>query len=321
MNKISIVVPCYNEEKAIPLFYESIKKVVRSMETVKFEFIFIDDGSNDETLNILKKYSEYDKNVKYLSFSRNFGKESAIYAGLSYCTGNYVGIMDVDMQDPPQLIKEMYETLIKEQFDCVAARRSDRKGEPIFRSFLSRKFYKLINKISDTEIVDGARDFRLMKRKVADCILEMKEYNRFSKGLFGWVGFKTKWISYENVERSAGETKWSLWKLFKYSLDGIIDFSTMPLLISSFLGILFCILSLIMIGYVSLKTIVFGNAVTGWTSLVCIIFLLSGIQLLCLGILGQYMAKSYMEVKKRPKFIVKESNYNRTYANKCFKYM
>lgn len=321
MNKISIIIPCYNEEKAVPIFYESIKDVAANMETVDFEFIFVDDGSKDKTLNLVKKYSELDKRVKYLSFSRNFGKESAIYAGLSYCTGNYIGIMDVDMQDPPQLLKEMYETLIKEQFDCVAARRSDRKGEPIFRSFLSQKFYKLINRISDTEIVDGARDFRLMKRGVADCILEMNEYNRFSKGLFGWVGFKTKWISYENVERSAGETKWSLWKLFKYSLDGIIDFSTMPLLISSFLGILFCILSLVMIGYVSLKTIIFGNPVTGWTSLVCIVFLLSGIQLLCLGILGQYMAKSYMEVKKRPKFIVKESNYDRTCNNKYLNYI
>lgn len=315
MNKISIVVPCYNEENALPLFYEAINKVSKKMNNTNFELIFVDDGSRDETLNLVKKYSNIDKRVKFIAFSRNFGKESALYAGLEYCTGDYVAVMDVDLQDPPELLEKMYETLISEEYDCIATRRSDRKGESIIRSFLSRQFYKLINKISDTEIIDGARDFRLMKRKVVDCILEMKEYNRFSKGIFEWVGFKTKWISYENIKRSAGETKWSLWKLIKYSINCITDFSTAPLLLSSFFGILFFFFSLIIICYFSFRTIIFGNQVTGWTSLICIIFFVSAIQLLCIGILGQYVAKAYMEIKKRPQYIVKESNYSKPPKN------
>lgn len=308
MNKISIVVPCYNEEKALPIFYKVIRKLAEKMSQVEFEFIFVDDGSKDKTLDIMKKYSDLDNRVKYLSFSRNFGKESAMYAGLNYCSGNFVGVMDVDMQDPPQLLEEMYEILIKEDYDCVAARRKNRDGEPLMRSFLSKAFYKLINKISSTDIIDGARDFRLMKRTMVDSVLKMKEYNRFSKGIFGWVGFKTKWISYENVERSAGETKWSLWKLFKYSIDGITDFSTTSLRISSWIGLTFCLFSLVMMCYVAFKTIMFGNEVQGWTSLICVIFLISGIQLFCMGILGEYLAKAYMEVKKRPQFILRESN-------------
>ena len=308
MDKISIVVPCYYEEKSLPFFYKEIDKVSEKMSDVYLEIIFVNDGSKDRTLNIMKEYSYKDKRVKYISLSRNFGKESALYAGLENSTGDYIAVMDADLQDPPELLLEMYNSLKTEDYDCVATRRIDRKGEPPIRSFFAKCFYKLINKISNADIVDGARDFRLMKRKMVDSILQMKEYNRFSKGIFGWVGFNTKWIAYENVERIAGETKWSFWKLFKYSIEGIVAFSTMPLLISSFIGLIFFIISLIMITLIILRTLILGDPVAGWPSMVCIIFFVGGIQLFCTGILGQYLAKTYMEVKNRPIYIIKESN-------------
>ena len=308
MDKISIVVPCYYEEKSLPFFYKEIDKVSKEMSDVDLEIIFVNDGSKDRTLDIMKEYSCNDERVKYISLSRNFGKEAALYAGLENSTGDYIAVMDADLQDPPELLLEMYNSLKTEDYDCIATRRIDRKGEPLVRSFIAKCFYKLINKISNADIVDGARDFRLMKRKMVDAILQMKEYNRFSKGIFGWVGFNTKWLSYENVERVAGKTKWSFWKLFKYSIEGIIAFSTMPLIISSFIGLIFFIISLIMIVLIILRTLAFGDPVAGWPSLVCIIFFVSGVQLFCTGILGQYLAKIYMEVKKRPLYIIKESN-------------
>lgn len=308
MDKISIVVPCYYEEKSLPFFYKEIDKVSKEMSDVDLEIIFVNDGSKDRTLDIMKEYSCNDKRVKYISLSRNFGKECALYAGLENSTGDYIAVMDADLQDPPYLLEEMYDILKNENYDCVATRRIDRKGEPLVRSFFAKCFYKLINKISNADIVDGARDFRLMKRKMVDAILQMKEYNRFSKGIFGWVGFNIKWLSYENVERVAGKTKWSFWKLFKYSIEGIIAFSTIPLIISSFIGLIFFIISLIMIALIILRTLAFGDPVAGWPSLVCIIFFVSGVQLFCTGILGQYLAKIYMEVKKRPLYIIRESN-------------
>lgn len=308
MEKISIVVPCYFEEKSLPLFYEVIDDVSKRMSNVEFEIIFVNDGSTDKTLAIMKEYSKIDRRVKYISLSRNFGKESALYAGLENCTGDYIAVMDADLQDPPELLEEMYYSIINENYDCVATRRMDRKGEPRIQSFFARCFYKLINKISNADIVDGARDFRLMKRKMVKAILQMKEYNRFSKGIFGWVGFNTKWLAYENVERIAGETKWSFWKLFKYSIEGIIAFSTIPLLISSLIGLIFFIISLIMIGVIIIRTLMLGDPVAGWPSLVCIIFFVGGIQLFCTGILGQYLAKTYIESKNRPIYIIKESN-------------
>ena len=310
MDKISIVVPCYFEEKALPLFYDEINKISKEMNYVKFEFIFVDDGSKDKTLKIMKSYAEKDERIKYISLSKNFGKESALYAGLEYSTGDYIAVMDADLQDPPTLLKEMYVILKDENYDCVATRRTDRKGEPIIRSFFAKCFYILINKISNVDIVDGARDFRLMKRKMVDSILQMKENNRFSKGIFGWVGFKVKWLSYENIERVVGTTKWSFWKLFKYSIEGIIAFSTTPLLISSFIGMIFFIISIIMIILIILRTIIIGDSVEGWPSMVCIMFFIGGIQLFCIGILGQYLAKTYIEVKHRPIYIIRESNIN-----------
>lgn len=278
------------------------------MSNVEFEIIYVNDGSTDGTLGVIKDYASIDKRIKYISLSRNFGKESALYAGLENSTGDYVAVMDADLQDPPELLEQMYNVLIEKDYDCVATRRVDRKGEPPIRSFFARCFYRIINKISNTDIVDGARDFRLMKRSMVDAILQMKEYNRFSKGIFGWVGFNTKWLDYENVERVAGETKWSFWNLFKYSIEGIVAFSTMPLLISSFVGLLFFIISLTMICFIILRTIILGDPVAGWPSLVCIIFFVGGIQLFCTGILGQYLAKTYIETKNRPIYIIKESN-------------
>lgn len=311
MEKISIVVPCYHEEKSLPFFYNEIDKVSKSMKYVEFEFIFINDGSKDGTLNIIKKYADEDERVKYVSLSRNFGKESGLYAGLEYSTGDYVAVMDADLQDPPELLIEMYNILTNENYDCVATRRKDRKGEPPIRSFFAKCFYKIINKISNADIVDGARDFRLMKRNMVNAILQMKEYNRFSKGIFGWVGFNTKWLSYDNIERIAGETKWSFWSLFKYSIEGVVAFSTIPLLISSFVGLLLFAVSIIMICFIIVKTLLFGDSVAGWPSLVCIIFFVSGIQLFCIGILGQYLAKAYIEIKQRPIYLVKETNINK----------
>ena len=314
MEKISIIVPCYNEEEAMPIFYEEICKVAKKMKKVDFEFIFVNDGSKDHTLDVARELHKKDERVRYVSFSRNFGKEAGMYAGLEAARGDYVAIMDVDLQDPPALIEEMYETLKNEDYDCVASRRVSRKGEPPIRSFFARCYYKLINKISKTEIVDGARDFRLMTRQMVDSILELKEYNRYSKGIFSWVGYKTKWLEYENVERVAGTTKWSFWKLFLYSLESIVAFSTVPLSIAAVMGLLFCLIAFILIIVIIVKTLTVGDPVAGWPSMVCIIFFVSGIQLFCLGIIGQYLAKTYLEVKNRPIYIVKE-----TEESKCKK--
>ena len=304
--KVSIIVPSYNEEESIPLFYKEIDKVSKNLD-VNFEFIFVNDGSKDKTLEVVKKLSKEDKRVKYIHFSRNFGKEAAMYAGLTATTGDYVAVMDADLQDPPELLVEMYDILKKEDYDCVATRRVNRKGEPPIRSFFAKLFYKIINKISNANIVDGARDFRLMNREMTDSILSLGEYNRFSKGIFGWVGFRTKWLEYKNVERVAGKTTWSFWKLFLYSIDGIIAFSTTPLVISTLMGCLFCFLAIIMVFVIIFKTIMYGDPVSGWPSTACIILFVGGIQLFCTGIIGQYLAKTYLEVKKRPIYIVKET--------------
>ena len=306
MEKISIVVPCYNEEESIPLFYEAIIKEFKNIEA-DLEIIFIDDGSKDNTLLEIKKLIK-DKCVKYISFSRNFGKEAAMWAGLNASVGDYVTIMDVDLQDPPALLKEMYRLIKEEKYDIVGTRRVTRKGEPPIRSFFARCFYKLINKMSNVEMVDGARDYRLITRQVVNSILELKEYNRYSKGLFSFVGFNTKWLEFENIERVAGETKWSFWKLFLYAIEGIVSFTTIPLTLSAVIGIIFCLISFIMIIVIIVKTMIYGDPTSGWPSMVCIIFAVSGIQLLCLGVLGEYMAKLYLEVKNRPIYITKETN-------------
>ena len=309
MKKISIIVPCYNEEQAIPYFYEEITKVAKEMKN-DFEFIFVNDGSKDKTIEIVKEYAKKDKRVKFIHFSRNFGKEAAMYAGLELSTGDYVAIMDADLQDPPALLPQMVSILEDENsdYDSVGTRRVTRKGEPPIRSFFARKFYKIINKMSKIEMVDGARDYRLMKRQVVNSILELKEYNRYSKGLFEFVGYNTKWLEFENVERVAGETKWSFWKLFLYAIEGIVAFSTAPLAIASIVGFIFCLVSFIMILVIIIKTLAFGDPTAGWPSLVCIIFFVSGIQLFSLGIIGEYLSKTYLETKKRPIYIIKETN-------------
>ena len=304
---LTLVVPSYNEEEAIPLFYEETLKVEKELENIDIEYLFIDDGSVDDTMKVIKELNARDPRVHYVSFSRNFGKESAIYAGLENAAGDYVAILDADLQDPPSLLPEMLEAVESGEYDCVGTRRVTRKGEPPIRSFFARCFYKLMGKISSSEVVDGARDFQLMNKKVVKAILSMGEYNRFSKGIFGWVGFKKKWLEYENVERAAGETKWSFWKLFVYALDGIVAFSTAPLVIASFLGILFCVIAFIAIIFIVIRTAVFGDPTSGWPSMVCIIMLVSGVQLLCIGILGQYTAKTYLETKRRPLYLVEES--------------
>lgn len=305
--KISVIVPCYNEEQAIPYFYEEIKKISSKMNKLDFEYIFVNDGSSDNTLDIVKEYAKEDDRVRYVSFSRNFGKEAAMLAGLRHSEGDYVTLMDADLQDPPKLLIEMYDLIKKEGYDCVGTRRVTRKGEPPIRSMFARAFYKIINKMSKTEMVDGARDYRLMTRQVVDAIISMGEYNRYLKGIFSFVGFKTKWLEYENVERVAGETKWSFWKLFIYALEGITAFSTVPLIFSAVIGFIFCIISFIMIIVIIIKTLALGDPVSGWPSLVCIIFFISGIQLFCMGVIGQYLSKTYLETKKRPIYIVKES--------------
>ena len=311
MSVISIIVPCYNEEKAVPVFYKATSAALGNIDA-DIEYIFVDDGSSDGTVNEFKKLASADKRVKYISFSRNFGKEAGMYAGMKHAHGDYVVIMDIDLQDPPELIPKMYDLVKSGEYDCAATRRVNRVGEAKLRSFFARCFYKLINKISDTEIVDGARDFRLMSRKMVNSILELSEYNRFSKGIFSWVGFKTKWLEYENRERSVGETKWSFWKLFKYSIEGIVSFSTAPLAVSSVCGVLFSIIALIGIIFVVVRQLIWGGSAYGWASLICIILLVSGVQLLCIGILGQYLSRTYMESKHRPIFIVKESNTEET---------
>ena len=312
-NFITVVVPCYNEEETIPAFLYETEKIAKSIYDkygLIIEYIFVDDGSSDRTADVMKKYAKEEERINYIILSRNFGKESALYAGLNKAQGEYIAVMDVDLQDPPNLLEDMCNALINEGYDCCATRRVDRKGEPKIRSFFARMFYKLINKISKTEIVDGARDFRLMKHKMVQAILSLKEYNRFSKGIFGWVGFDTKWIEYENVERSAGETKWSFWKLFVYSLDGIVAFSNAPLAISSVAGVVLCFVSFVMIFVMVFKTLVFGDPVAGYPSLVCIILFLSGIQLFCMGIIGQYLSKAYLETKNRPIYIAKEDSFD-----------
>ncbi|KZX13355.1 putative glycosyltransferase CsbB [Methanobrevibacter oralis] len=307
---ISVIVPCFNEENAIFDFYEETTHILDNFSNneINYEFIFVDDGSSDNTLSNIKTLSKQDNNVKFISFSRNFGKESALYAGLVNSSGDYVVIMDVDLQDPPSLLPEMISILEDSDFDCVATRRVSRKGEPIIRSFFARLFYKLMS-FSDVDLVDGARDYRMMKRQVVNSVLELNEYNRFSKGIFQWVGFKNKWLEYENIERINGETSWSFWSLFKYSIEAIVAFTTLPLSISTFMGILCSIISFILIGVVVFKNLVFGDAVQGWTSLICVILLLGGIQLLSIGILGKYLEKTYIETKKRPIYLVKETNF------------
>lgn len=304
---LSVIVPCYNEEENVPYFYEELMKLTPFFEEKKLdlELIYVDDGSKDGTVSEVKKLNEKDDRVKLVSFSRNFGKEAAIYAGFSKSKGDYVVMMDADLQDPPSLLPKMFR-YIEEGYDSVATRRVSRKGEPVIRSFFARMFYKLINKISKTDIVDGARDYRLMTRQVVDAILSLGEYNRFSKGIFGWVGFNTKWVEYENVERTKGETKWSFWGLFLYSIEGIIAFSTAPLAIASFMGVLFCVVAFVIIIAIIVRSLFWQDPTSGWPSLVCIISMVSGVQLLCLGILGQYVSKTYLEVKHRPIYLVKE---------------
>ena len=312
MEKISVVVSCYNEEKALPLFYEEMERVRKqNFEGIaEFEYIFVNDGSKDKTLDIMRMLKAKDSKVRYVSFSRNFGKEAAMLAGLEASTGDYVTLMDADLQDPPALLKQMYNAIVNEGYDSVGTRRVTRKGEPPIRSFCARIFYKIINKISNIEMVDGARDYRLMKKQVVESIISLKEYNRYSKGLFSFVGFNTKWIEYENIERVAGETKWSFWKLVKYALDGITAFSTTPLILSSIIGIIFCIIAFLAIMFIIVKTLVYGDPTAGWPSLVCIIVFVSGVQLFCMGVIGQYLSKTYLEVKNRPIYIIKETEKN-----------
>ncbi len=302
-----MIVPCYNEEESVELFYTELIKNDPSFEkeNIELELLYVDDGSKDGTVREVKKLIERDKRVHLVSFSRNFGKEAAMYAGLENAKGDYVVLMDVDLQDPPSLLPEMF-SYIKQGYDSVATRRVSRKGEPPVRSFFARMFYRLMKKISKTEIMDGARDYRLMTRQMVDAILAMQEYNRFTKGIFGWVGFNTKWLEYENIERAKGETKWNFWKLLVYSIDGITAFSTVPLLLASVMGVLFCLLAFIMIIFVVVRKLIFGDPVSGWASQVCIMLLIGGVQFFCTGILGQYLAKTYMEVKKRPIYLVKE---------------
>lgn len=303
MKTLDIVVPCYNEEEMLPIFYNEVSN---NLKNINWNVIFVNDGSNDNTLEVIKKLKNSYGNVKYISFSRNFGKESAIYAGLDYSTGDYIVLMDADLQDPPSLIPEMLKYISK--YDIVGTRRVTRKGEPIIRSFFARLFYKIANKITKIELVDGARDFRLMKREVVNAILDLKEYNRFSKGIFQWVGFETKWLEYENIERQKGETSWSFWGLFKYSIEGIVSFTTAPLHIATIIGIFFSIIAFLSIIVIVIKTLLFGDPVEGWPSTISIILFLSGIQLFAAGIIGEYLAKIYLESKKRPIYIIKEKD-------------
>lgn len=305
--KLTMVVPAYNEEEALPIFYAEASRVEKELPGVEIEYLFIDDGSSDGTLEVLRDLHKKDARVRYVSFSRNFGKEAAIYAGLQNARGDYVAILDADLQDPPALLPEMLRVIEEEGYDCVGSRRVTRKGEPPIRSFFARMFYRIMNKISSADIVDGARDFQLMNRKVVNAILSMGEYNRFSKGIFGWVGFRKKWLEYENIERSAGETKWSFWKLFLYALDGIVAFSTAPLVMASVMGMVFCLVAFVAIIFIIVRTVLFGDPTSGWPSMVCIIMFIAGVQLLCMGILGQYMAKTYLETKKRPLYLVEET--------------
>ena len=314
MKLISVIVPCYNEQEVLPLYYDEMNKIMAQMKAehddIDFELLFINDGSKDNTLKMLRELSEKDKRVRYISFSRNFGKEAGMYAGLENARGDYVVIMDADLQHPPAFIPAMYNYVSKEGYDCATTRRVSRKGESKIRSWFAMKFYKIMNKISQTEIVDGAQDFRFMTRQMVDAILSMKEYNRFSKGIFRWVGFNVKYIEYENVERAAGTTAWSFWKLFMYSLEGIFAFSTAPLALASLLGILSCLVAFIWIIIIIVKTLVFGESVQGFPTIMCAIFFIGGLQLFCTGILGQYLSKTYLETKNRPIYIISETDKN-----------
>lgn len=307
MKLLSVIVPCYNEEETIHDFYEEFIKNEEflTQKGLEIEMLFIDDGSKDGTVHEVKRLYEKDKRIRLVSFSRNFGKEAAIYAGLEKSKGDYVVLLDADLQDPPSILPQMFAELEK-GYESVATRRVSRKGEPIIRSFFARIFYKLMRKISKADIVDGARDYRLMTRKFVQAVLQITEYNRFTKGIFGWVGFETKWIAFENVERKKGETKWSFWKLLTYSIEGIVGFSTVPLAFASFMGMLFCFLAFVFLIFIFGRALIFGDPVAGWPSTICIILLVSGVQMFCMGIMGQYLAKTYQEVKKRPIYIVKE---------------
>ncbi len=308
MKKISLVIPCYNEEESLKYLYQELEKVAGEMPNYAFEYVFVDDGSTDNTLKELKELATYDSKATYISFSRNFGKESAMYAGLCNATGDYVAVLDADLQDPPSLLPEMVTYLESGEYDSVATRRVSRKGEPKIRSFCARRFYKLINRWSDADIADGARDFRLMTKDMVQSIVKMGERNRFSKGIFGWIGYKTKWLEYENKERVAGESKWSFWGLFKYSIEGIVNFTNAPLQIASVFGFIFTLLAFIAIIFIMVRKFIWGDPVSGWPSLVCIIVFLSGVQMFCIGIIGQYLSKTYVEVKERPHYIIRESN-------------
>ena len=305
--KISIIVPCYNEQEALPYFYEEAIRVLGTM-SCEYEILFINDGSTDDTLSVIKAFSQDNQNIKYISFSRNFGKEAAMYAGFCNASGDYIAVMDADMQDPPALLPEMLEIIEKEDYDSVATRRENREGEPVIRSWFAKKFYRIINKISDADIMDGARDFRLMKRDMVQAIVKMGECNRFSKGIFGWIGFRTYWLPYKNQERVAGKTKWNFWGLLKYALDGIVNFSQVPLSLASWFGVIMTVCSFLAMMFIIVRKLIFGDPVDGWASLACIIICSGGIQLFCMGVMGQYIAKAYIEVKKRPHYIVKESN-------------
>ncbi len=305
---ITLIVPCYNEEESLPLFYEAVCDVARGIPDYAVTMLLVNDGSKDGTLGIMRELAAKDERVRYLSFSRNFGKEAAMYAGFCNAKGDYIAVMDADMQDPPSLLPEMIRLLETGEYDSVATRRVTREGEPPIRSFFARMFYRIINRISDADVVDGARDFRLMKREMVEAIVSMCEYNRFSKGIFGWIGFRTYWLPYKNVERIAGETKWNFFSLFKYSIDGIVNFSQAPLSIASISGLLFTFIAFLMIVFVAVRKILFGDPVAGWASTVCIILFIGGVQLLCMGIIGQYLAKTYLEVKRRPHYIVSETN-------------
>ena len=311
MKKISIVVPCYNEQETIPIFYKEVSKIGEKLkDKATLEFLFVNDGSKDKTLEELRKLAKEDKRVRYISFSRNFGKEAAMMAGLENSTGDYVTTMDVDLQDPPALLEEMFNTLEEGSYDCVATKSTNRKGYSFLRKTFTKWFYAIISKISSIEMIPGARDFRLMTRQMVDAVISMKEYNRYSKGLFSFVGFETKWIEFEIEDRVAGTTKWNFWKLFSYALEGIIAFSTTPLVLAGLVGLIFCLISFILIVVIIVKTLVWGDPVGGWPSMVCIMFFVGGIQLFCTGIIGEYLSKTYLETKKRPIYIIKETEKN-----------
>ncbi|WP_304763023.1 glycosyltransferase family 2 protein [uncultured Bacteroides sp.] len=302
---ISIVVPCYNEEAVLGAWYDEMTRVAKEMKEVDFEFVLVDDGSSDGTLTEIEKLVRKDSRVRFVSFSRNFGKEAALLAGLEYAKGDYIATMDADLQDPPKLLPEMYKYIESGEYDCVGTRRVNRDGEPPIRSFFARIFYKLINRMSKIEMVDGARDYRLMTRQMVNAIISMREYNRYSKGLFSFVGFRTKWIEFKHVDRAAGETHWSFWKLFVYALEGICAFSTVPLVIAAVLGLLFCFVAFVMIVVIIVKTLAFGDPVSGWPSMICVVLMVGGLQMLALGVIGQYLAKTYLETKQRPVYIVR----------------